>query len=115
MGTIRKPSDSGSGGTEATDFIQWVDGREPQIHELWCLGLDRIIRGVHPSAGVEVATRTIGESVTNYLAENGRRIKIFRQLSVNDSVQNLGFPDQAQGSVFPFICHLMVCVEFTGW
>ena len=86
MGTIRKPLDSGSGGSKATAFIQWINGREPQIHELWCLGLDGIICEVRPTARLEVISRTVGDFVTNFLAENVRRIKIIGQPSVIDSV-----------------------------
>ena len=68
MGTIRRPSDSVSGVTEATAFIQCINDREPQIHELWCLGLDGIGRKVCPTARVEATAGTIGEFVTNYLA-----------------------------------------------
>ena len=50
MGSICMPLDSVSGGTDVTAFIQCVDGREPQIHELWYLGLDVIVREVHPTA-----------------------------------------------------------------
>ena len=90
MGTTRRPSYSGSGGTEANDFIQWINGREPHIHELWCLGLDGIIRKFHPTARVELPAGTVREFVTNYLAENGRQIKIIWQISVNKIVQFLG-------------------------
>ena len=52
--------------------------------------------------------------MTNYLAENGRRIKIIEQLSVNNSVHFLGVPDQCGGSGLPFICNLQAPVEATG-
>ena len=42
MGNIHRPTDSGSGGTEATAFIQYINGQDPQIQELWFLGLDGI-------------------------------------------------------------------------
>ena len=86
---IHRPSDSDSRGTDPTAFIQCINGRDPQIHKLWWLGLDRICRVVHPTARAEVPARTIREFVTNYLAENGRQILIIRQLSVNWSVQFL--------------------------
>ena len=114
MGTIRRLSDYGRGGTDATSFMQYVDGREPQIHELWYLGLDGISCKVHPTARVEVTTGTVGEFVTNYLAENGCRIQIIRQMSINNSVKRLGVPDQGGVSGFPFICNLLDRVEFTG-
>ena len=39
-------------GLDPVAFIQCVDGREPQIHEVWSLGLDGIIIEVHPKAQV---------------------------------------------------------------
>ena len=68
MGTILSPSYSGSGGTEATAFIQSINGQEPQIHELWCLHLEGICLKVNPTARVEVQDGTVGDFVTNYLA-----------------------------------------------
>ena len=103
MGSILRPSNPGNGSTEDTTFIQFVDGRDPQIHELWCLGLENISRKVHPTAQVEVVDITFGEFVTNYLAENGLRIHIIGQLSVNDSVYFLGVRNQAWGRGFMFI------------
>ena len=70
MGSIRQTSNPGSRSTEDTAFVQCVDGREPQIHELWCLGLDNITCEVHPTSRVEFPAGTVGEFVTNYLAEN---------------------------------------------
>ena len=80
------PSDSGSRGTEVTDFIQCINGQEPQVHELWFMVLDGIGHKVHSTARVEVTSGTVGEFVTDYFAENGRQIEIIGQLSVNESV-----------------------------
>ena len=60
MGSVHKQSDSGSGSTEFTAFIQCVGGREPQIYELWSRVLDKIIYGVHPTAQLEVTDETVG-------------------------------------------------------
>ena len=76
MGTIHMPSDYGSGGTDTTAFIQLINGREHQINELLCLGLDGICHEAHPTARVEIPYGTVGEFVTNYLAENGLQITI---------------------------------------
>ena len=98
MGDIRWPSNTGSRSTKDTAFIQCVDVREPQIHELWCLGLDNITRKVHPTAQVEVIIGTVGE-FENKFAENGRRILVIGKLSINDSVQFWGIPDHIAGEV----------------
>ena len=92
---ICQPSNPGSSSTKDTSFVQCIDGWYPEIHEVWCLGLDGIICEVHPTAHVEVPVITDEEFVTNYLHENGRRIHIIRQLSINDSVNFLVFPAQA--------------------
>ena len=91
MGTIHRTLDSSSGATEATAFIQCINGREPQINEWWCMGLEMIWREVHPTDHVDVPDVTVGEFVTDYLAKSGHQILIIGQLSVNDSVQFLGF------------------------
>ena len=85
MGYIRRPSNPGSGSTKDTDFIKFVHSREPQIHEVWSLGLDRIILKVPPTAQLEVPAGTIGDFLTDYLSENGNRIQIIRQLSINNA------------------------------
>ena len=50
IGSIRKLLDSGIRSTEDTYLIRCVDGQVPQIHELWCLGLENISREVCPTA-----------------------------------------------------------------
>ena len=60
MGSIHRPSNPGSGSTEETNFVQCVDGQEPQIHAFLCLGLDKISRKFHPTAQVEVIAGTAG-------------------------------------------------------
>ena len=67
-----------------------------------------------PSARVEVPDRTVGKFVTDKVAENGRQIDIIGQTYVNNSVQFLGFSDQAWGSGLLFIDNLMDHVEVTG-
>ena len=106
MGSICQTLNLVRRSTEYTAFVQCVDGRELLIHEVWSLGLDGIIREFHPTARVEVPSRTVGEFVTNYLSENGYIAHITRQLSINDSVQFLGVPVQSWGRRFPFLCNL---------
>ena len=115
MGTIHRPYDSGSRGTEVTAFIQCINGRDPQIDELWCLGLDGIICKVHPTAHAYVTDGTVRDFFTYYLAENECKIDIIGKISVNDRVQFLGFSEKAWGSGLPFICNLLALIEATGW
>ena len=115
MISICWPSNPGSGSTKDTALIQCVDGWDPQIHELLCLGLDHVSRKVHPTAQVEVVLGTFVDFVTNYLAENGRRIHIIGQLYVNNSVQFWSVTNQGRGIGFLSICNLQDPVEATGW
>ena len=108
MGSIRRPSNTDIRVTKDTAFIQCVDGKDPHIHEVWILGLDEIICEVHPTVQVEVPAVTVREFVTNYLAENGRRIQIIGQLSINNSVQFWGVPAQA------WVCGFAVSSQPTG-
>ena len=95
--------DSGSGVTEDIEFIQSVYGREPQLHETWCLGLDNITSKIHPTAWLEVGTGTVREFTTNHLAENGCIISIIDKISINRSVQILGIPNFVRNSGLSFI------------
>ena len=115
MISIRRPSNPGSSSTEDTEFIRCVDGREPQIHKMWCLSLDSIYQEVHPTARVVVISGTVGEFTTDYLAENGCRISIIRQLSINYSVQFLGVPNFIRGSGLLFIPKFQAPADPTVW
>ena len=115
MGSISQTSNPDSGITKYTEFILYVDSQEPQIHELWCLGLYSINREVHPTDLLEVVTGTVEEFTTGYLAENGRIILIIRKLSINVSVQFLRIPDFVWGSGLSFIPNLQDPTESTGW
>ena len=53
--------------------------------------------------------------MTDYIAENGRRIYIIRQLPINNSVQFLGVSAQAWERGLPFHCNLQAPDEATGW
>ena len=115
MESIRRHSNPSSCSTKDTAFVQCVDGREPQIHELWSLDLYRIIRKVHPTARVEVISGNVRKFVTNYLAENGRIIQTIGQLSINDSVQFWGVLVQSWVRGFPFLSNLKAPAEDTVW
>ena len=53
-GVIRQPFRSGNRGEDRIDFVRCVDGREPQIQELWSFVEDWITREVHTFACVDV-------------------------------------------------------------
>ena len=76
MVTIHSTSDSGSGSTETTVLIQCINGRDPQINKLWCLGLDSIYREIHSTAYVEILGGTVREFITDYLAEMDVKLRL---------------------------------------
>ena len=115
MGSILSPSDPDSDSTKDTTFIQFFDVREPKIHELWCLVLDRLLCEVYPTAQVEVPTGTVREFVTYYRAENGCRIHIIGKISINNSVQFLNVPVKAWRHGLPLIINLKDPYEATWW
>ena len=86
MVSIRQPSDSGSGGTKDVNFIQYIDGRDPQIQKRWCLGSDGVTCKTHLAAQIEVGSGTVGQFTINELDENGKNY-------INGSVVLLGIPN----------------------
>ena len=65
MGTIRRPSDSGSMDTETIAFIQFINGCDTQMNKLWWLGLYWSYFKFHTSARVEIRDGTVIEFVTD--------------------------------------------------
>ena len=61
VGYIDSPSNSGSRDTEGPEFIRCVDGREPQIHEVWDFGFDGITQEVLPTAQVDIGAGFMGD------------------------------------------------------
>ena len=92
VGVIRQPSSSGSGDEDGIEFIRWVGGREPQIHELWSFTKDGITRKVHPFARIYVGDFGGDCLHTAYATEIGRRVFIYGRKSIHGSVKWLGVP-----------------------
>ena len=113
--SIRLPSDSGRGGTKNVEFIRCVDVREPQKHKIWSLGSNGITCEVHPTAQVDVGAGTMGQLLTDYLAENGGIIPIFGQIYINGSVKIWGIPDFHRTSGPMFIENLRSPHYTTDW
>ena len=112
---IRWPLNTGSRSTKYTTFIQCVDGRDPQIYKMCCLRLDNTTLKAYPTAQLEVIAVILGEFITNYFAENGSRIPIIGQLSINNSVQFLGIPDHGGEGGLSFLYNLQAPAEATWW
>ena len=74
VGANRSPSDSSCGDADKSNSICCVDGREPEVNEVWILGYDRLTPEVNPTAQVDVNGCEIA---TNYLTENGFNSSIF--------------------------------------
>ena len=65
--SIDIPSYSVSRDSEGPEFIQYLDGREHQIHEFWTFSEDGVTREVHLEAQVDVSAEFVGELSTNHL------------------------------------------------
>ena len=57
---------------------------------------------MHPTACIEIPAGTVGEFVTEYFSENGRRNRIIGELSINGSVQFIRL-SKIWGSILTFI------------
>ena len=60
VGSICHSFDSVRGDEDGPKFILWVDGRQPQIYEVWTFGEDGVTRKVHQKAQVGVGTGFVG-------------------------------------------------------
>ena len=60
VGSIRRPSDYGSGDEDGPNFIRYMDGREHQTHEVWTLGENGVTHEVRLTAQVDVGTGFVG-------------------------------------------------------
>ena len=115
MCSIRQPYDSGSRDTKCVDFSRCVEGREHQIHKIWCLSSNGVTREVHLTAQIDVSADTVGHFLTQYLYENGRRIPVIIQIFINGSVKILGITADAWGCGLPFIENVQGPTVTSGW
>ena len=115
VGSIYRPSKSGSGGTKGPEFIRCVEGQDPQMHEIWCFGSDGITREFHPTAQLYFGDGVVGQLWSDYLAENRRRIPILIQISINGIVEILGIPDFHRTSGPMYTDNIMAPHDTTGW
>ena len=85
------------------------------MHKIWCLGSDGVNCEFRPKAQIYVGAETVGQFVTQYFAENGRRIPIIGQISINGSVKILGIPDDDWVCGLPFIENVLDLTVPHGW
>ena len=90
---ICQTSDYVSGDAEGTEFIRYVDGKEPQIHEVWAFSEDVVMREVHPTSRLDVSAGVVGKFATDCLTEIWHMIPIFGRISINGSVEWLSVPE----------------------
>ena len=83
VGVIRQPFHSGNGGEYRIEFFRFVDGQEPQIHELWISTKDRINCEVHHFARVYVRNFSVDYFKTYYMTEEACRVTMFGQIFNN--------------------------------
>ena len=102
VGAIRQPFNYGSGDDDGLEFIRFVGGKQPEIHEVWTFGDDRITPKVHLFARVDVGA-FIGDCFgTNYLDEHGRRVTMYGRKLINRSVEWLSVPTFFRNDVPPW-------------
>ena len=65
MSNIHKPSNYVIGGPDTGNFIQCINGWDPQIHELWFWNINGICCEVHLTACVEIPSGTAIKFVTD--------------------------------------------------
>ena len=65
VGLIGTASYSGSGDDEGPDFIRCMDGRDPQVNEVWTLGKDGVTCEVHLTAQVDIGAGFFREFATD--------------------------------------------------
>ena len=65
VGSIVRPYNSVSRDAEGPEFIQCVDVREPQIHEVWDFGDNGVTHEVHPTVQVDVVSGVVREVASN--------------------------------------------------
>ena len=93
VGAIHRPSGSSSGDQDGPKFIHCVDGRQPEIHEVWTFGEDSFTCEFHTTARIEIGA-FVGECVAaNYLTKTWNRIPMFGSNYINGSVEWIGVPN----------------------
>ena len=106
-------ANSGNGGEDGPEFMRCVDGRQPQIHEVWTFGEDGVTREVHTTARVDAGAVFVGGFATDYLTPNWRRFPMFGINSINRSLEWIGVPDFLRNDGPP--CNLNLLAPYANW
>ena len=114
VGANRCHSHSGCGVADISKFIRCVDGREPEVNEVWILGEDGVTPEVHPTAQVDIDAGVVCKFATNYLNENGFETSIFCKKIMNGSFEFISIPDPLRTKVTYWINNLLVPIPAWG-
>ena len=85
------------------------------MHKMCCLCSDGVTYEVHTTTRIDVSAETVGLFATQYFAENGRKIPIIIQISVNGNVKRLGIPADASGYGWPFNDNFLASTVSHSW
>ena len=101
------PSDYGSGYKDGPELICCVEGRQPQIHEVWIFGENGDTLEVFPTARVDV-----GDFVGDFLLPISllniwRRIPMFVRNSINGRVKWISVPNFLRNDGTPWTLNLL--------
>ena len=73
----KSPSNSGCGDADISNFFRCVEGREPEVNEVWIFGEGNATPKVHSMVRIDVEYGVVYKFATNYLTENGFNTSIF--------------------------------------
>ena len=86
-----------------------------KFHKIWCLCSEGVTCEVHPIAQIDVVSDTVGQFSSHYFAENGCRIPIIRNFSINGGVKRFVIPSDAWVCGLPFIESIQAPTVSHGW
>ena len=84
-----------------------MDGRQPQIHEIWNFAEDGITREIHPTGQEDVSSGLVGELSTDCLNPSWRRVPMFGRSSINGIVRWIGVPDFLRNNGLPWTFNIL--------
>ena len=85
------------------------------MHEIRYLGSGGVTREVHPTVLLDVGYGVVEQFLSDYLAENGRRIPILDQIFINGGVELLVIPDFRRTSGPMYTDNILAPHDITGW
>ena len=113
VGAICRPYDSDCWNDDGHQFICFVDGRQPKIHEVWIFREDGGTPKVHPTVCVDVGAFFGDYFATTYLTPTWRRVPVFERKSINKSVEWIGVTSFVRNDGPPWILNLLA--PYADW